>query len=92
MSIFGPLPARADLLADVQHRRLVALALADHDRAVNRQLVERGAHRFDRGGVGGLLVAAPDQLGRGDRRGLGDADHFEHEHAVEDVAAGGGHA
>ena len=30
-------PATADLLADEQHRRFVALALADHHGAVNRQ-------------------------------------------------------
>ena len=78
---------RADLFADEQHRRLVALAFADDDGAVHRQLVERRAHRLDRGGVGGLLVAAADQVRRGDRRRFGDPDHFEHEHAVED---GGG--
>ena len=77
---------RPDLLADVEHRRFVALALADHHGAVHRQLVERGAHRFDRGGIGGFLVAAADQLRRGDRRGLGHPDHFEDEDAVEDVA------
>ena len=38
-----------DLLADVEHRRLVALALADDDRAVDRQAVQRLAHRLDRG-------------------------------------------
>ena len=85
MSIFGPLPwRRADLFADVEHRRLVALALADDHGAVHRQLVERGAHRLDRGGVGGFLVAAPDQLRGGDRRRLGDPHHFEDEDAVED--------
>ena len=81
----GPaIGGRADLFADVEHRRLVALALADHHGAVHRQLVERGAHRLDRGGIGGFLVAAADQVRRGDRRGLGDADHFEDEDAVED--------
>ena len=82
---------RADLLADEQHRRLVALALADHDGAVHVELVERGAHRLDRGGVGRLFVAAPDQRRGGDRRGFGHAHHFEHEDAVEHLA-GGGHA
>ena len=32
--------AEADLLADVEHRRLVALPFADHDRAVDRHRVE----------------------------------------------------
>ena len=53
---------RADLFADIEHRRFVALALADHYGSVHRQLVERGAHRFDRSMVGSLLIAAPDQL------------------------------
>ena len=79
---------RADALADVEHRRLVALALADDHGAVHRQLVERGAHRLDGGSVGGLLVAAADQPRGGDRRGFGDSHHLEDEDAVEDVAAG----
>ena len=74
----------ADLFADIEHRRFVALALADDHGAVHRQFVERGAHRLDRGGVGGFLVAAPDQLRRGDCRRLGDPHHFHHEDAVED--------
>src|SRR3546814_9820624 len=58
----GPLAGRiADLFADIEHRRLVALALADDDRAVHIEGVERGAHRLDRGGVGGLFVAATDR-------------------------------
>ncbi len=36
----------ADFLADVQHRRFVALALADDDRAVDRDRVELLAHRL----------------------------------------------
>ena len=75
--------AAADLLADVEHRRFVALALADHHRAGQRQLVERRAHRLDRRSVGGIIVAAPDPFRRGDGRGLGDSDHFEHQHTVE---------
>ena len=77
---------RADLLADVEHRRLVALALADHDGAVDVERVERGAHRLDRGGVGGLLVAAADQLRGGDRGRLGDPNHLQHQDAIENAA------
>ena len=58
----------------------------DDDRPVEGELVERVAHRLDRGRVGGVLVAATDLLRRGDRRIFGDADHFEHEDAVEDLA------
>ena len=73
----------ADLLADIEHRRLVALALADHHGAVDLERVERLAHRFDCGSVGGLFVAPPDQLRRGDRGCLGHADEFEDEDAIE---------
>ena len=60
MSIAGASsPADADLLADVQHRRLVALALADDDRAFHLDLVHRDAHR-----LGGESVAP-----HGGRRG-----------------------
>ena len=80
----GPVPcAGADPLADIEHRRLVALALADHHGAVDVERVERGAHRLDRGMIGRLLVAAADQLRGRDRRRLGDPHHFEHEHAIE---------
>ena len=44
MSTAGPV-AGADLLADVEHRRLVALALADHDDAVDVEQV-RAASRM----------------------------------------------
>jgi hypothetical protein len=75
-------PAVPDLLADEQHRRLVALALADHDGAAEVHHVERAPHRLDGDVVGELAVAAPHEARRCDRRGLGDADHFEREVAV----------
>ena len=74
--------AVADLLAVVEHRRLVLLALADHDDAVHRDRVEDEAHRVDGGLVGGDLVAAPDPAGGGERRRLGDADELQREVAV----------
>ena len=82
MSTFGPLPV-ADLLADEQHRRLVALALADHHGAVDRQLVELAPHGVDRGLVGGLLVAAAAQPRRRDGRALGHAHDLERENALQ---------
>ena len=69
----------ADLLADVEHRRLVALALADDDRAGDLDLVHRPAHRLGRGAVGPVPVAAAHEARRRDRRRLGDADHLERE-------------
>ena len=69
----------ADALADVQHRRLVALALADDDPAGEVDLVHRPAHGLGRGGVGLVLLAAAHEPRRFDRRRLGDADHLERE-------------
>ena len=74
--------AVADLLAVEEHRRLVLLALADHDDAVHRDRVEHEAHRVDGGAVGGDLVAAADPAGGGERRRLGDADQLQREVAV----------
>jgi hypothetical protein len=53
--------AGADFLADIEHRRFVALALADHDRAPDGQPVQLRPHCIDRHLIGRLLVAAPAQ-------------------------------
>jgi hypothetical protein len=69
----------ADLLADVQHRRLVAFALADDDRARHVELVHRPAHRLGRRAIG-LMPVAPAHVPRGcDRGRLRDPDHLEGE-------------
>ena len=60
-----------DLLADEQHRRLVALALADDDRAAHGQRVHRLAHRLDGDVVGVLAFALPHRARRSDRGVLG---------------------
>ena len=78
--------APSDALADVQHRRLVALALADDDAAGELDLVHRATHGLGRGGVGFVLLAAAHEPRRGDGRGLGDADHLEREHLLQSVA------
>src|SRR5918994_1243281 len=71
-------PARPpDVLAVVEHRGLVLLALADHDDAVHRDGVEQQPHRVDRGPVGALLVAAPDPA-RGGKRGVLGGTHEPH--------------
>ena len=66
--------AGADLLADEEHRRLVALALADDDRChrsaswfSSRRMASTAAWSAAR------LVAAAAKAGGGDRRALGDA-------------------
>ncbi len=79
-----PLADRAaDLLADIEHWRFVAFAFADHDGAVHVKIVEGQPHGFDRGGVGGFFVTAPDQPGSGDRCCFGHADHLQNQHPVQ---------
>ena len=82
MSTCGPCPC-ADLLADEQHRRFVALALADHHGAGDGQVVHLAPHGVDRRLVGRLLVAAPAQLRRRDRGALGHPRDLERQDAVE---------
>ncbi len=73
----------ADLLADVEHRRLVALALADDDRAVDRHRVHLLPHGLDGHLVGLVAVALPHRVGAGDRRLLDDAQEVEREVGIE---------
>ena len=75
--------AVADLLADVEHRRLVLLALADDHHAVHVDESEAPAHRVDGGLVGYLLLIAPHVPSRGHRGALGDADQLERKVAVD---------
>jgi hypothetical protein len=82
--------AQPDLLADVEHRRLVALALADDDAALDVERVQRRAHGVHRGLVGLLLVAAADHVEAGDGRGLADAHGGQRQVTVEHVRRGGG--
>ena len=77
------MPPRADHLADKQHRRFVALALADHNRSGDGQEVEGAAHGFHRRVVGPVLVAASDKVCDGDRSRLRDAHRFKRERAVQ---------
>ena len=72
-----------DILADEQHGRFVALALADHHRSVDRQLAELAPHGVNRGLVGVLLVAAPAQARRRHRGALGHAHDLDREDAIQ---------
>jgi hypothetical protein len=67
----------ADALTDVEHRRLVTLALADHDPARELDLVHGRAHRRGRGGVRLVARAAAHEPGGLDGRSLGHAHHLE---------------
>ena len=79
----GTAAAAADLLADEEHRRLVALALPDHHGAEDRQIVHLAPHRIDRRLVRRLLVAPAAQIGGGDRRALGHPCDLQREDAVQ---------
>ena len=70
---------QADLLADVEHRRLVALAFADDDRPVDRHGVHHLAHRLDGDLVGLVPVALPHRVRARDGRLLDDAEKLERE-------------
>ena len=66
-----------ELLADVEHRRLVALAFADDDRAVDGHGVELPAHRLDRHVVGLGPVALAHRVRARDGRLLDDPQELE---------------
>jgi hypothetical protein len=68
---------RSDLLADVEHRGFVPLALADDDRARHLDLVHRPAHGLGRQPIGLHPVAATHEPRRRDRGCLCHADHLE---------------
>ena len=65
--------AAADFLADEEHRRFVALALADDDAPGDFHLVQRFAHLLDGRAVGGVAFAASHPARSRQRRGFG---HF----------------
>ena len=81
-------PPGADLLADEQHRRLVALALADHHFAIDRQAVQFAAHGIDGGLIGGLLVAVAAQTGRGHGGAFGHTHQLHREDPLDDLVLG----
>ena len=78
----------ADFLADIEHRRLVALALADHHRAVDRQTVELLTHGIHSHLIGGLLVATPPQPGCCHCGALRHTGDFQCENAIETAGLG----
>src|SRR4029453_6230748 len=81
-----PGPAGADLLAVVEHRRLVLLALTDDDDAVHGDVVDDEPHGVDGGLIGGLLIAPPPPAPGGEGRRLGDPRQFHGEVAVGGLA------
>ena len=67
----------SDGLADVEHRRLVALAFADDNRSVDRHRIEHLPHRLDGRLIRLVAIALPHRVRTGDRRLLDDAEEFE---------------
>src|SRR3546814_18936824 len=59
---------------------------SNHHCAIDIELVESLAHRFDSGSVRRFLISAANQARGCDRSGFGYADHLHHENAVKDLA------
>ena len=74
--------AGANMLAVVEHRRVVFLALADDDEPVEVDGAQERAHGIDRCAIGGQLVAAADVGHRANGGSLGRAHEFHAEVAV----------
>ncbi len=81
--------AVADALAVGEHRRLVLLALADHDDAVHPDAAQDVVHPVDRGLVGSDLVAHAHEARSRQRGGLRGAHELEGEVAVRSAGRGG---
>ncbi len=71
-----------DRLADVEHRRLVALPFADDDPAAQVHEAERLSHRLRGRAVGALPIAASDEAGGRQRRRLGYPNDLESQVSV----------
>jgi hypothetical protein len=71
--LHGVAVARAEFLADVEHRRLVAFSLADDHDALHVDVAERAAHRLARGLVYRVSVALANPTPRTERRRLSRA-------------------
>ena len=71
--LHGVAVARAEFLADVEHRRLIAFALADDHDALHVDVAERAAHRLARGLVYRVSVALANPTPRTERRRLSRA-------------------
>jgi hypothetical protein len=87
MSIGAGARRRADFLADIEHRGLVTLALADDDGAIHVKFVEGRAHGLYSSSIGSLFVAAPDQARGTDGCRFGDSHHLKHENPVENLGS-----
>ena len=78
-------PAAAERLADVEHRSLVALALADDDRAAHLEPVQLLAHRLDGHLIGVLPLAVAHRARRSDGRFFRDTQKTDLETGFHDA-------
>ena len=83
--------AGSHFFADVQHRRFVALAFANHHHTFDVEQVQLFAHGVHCRLVGGFFVATPDQRGRGQGGLFGDSGQAQRQHAVVEGGIRGGH-
>src|SRR6266700_955775 len=81
ISTFGPDPVPTFSPMN-QHRRLIHLALADHNRAVDRKAAEFAAHGIDGSLVGFLFRAATAQPGGGNCGALGHPHDLKRQGAL----------
>ena len=75
----GLILRRAEFFTDVEHRRLVALALADHNRAVDGDVIEAAPHALDCRLIGGVRVAHTHGARRRDGRIFHHAQNLQRE-------------
>ena len=67
----------ADLLADEQHRRFIALPFSDHDRAVDRNRIQDLPHRLHCHLIGSMPIAVAHGVRRGNRGVLDNAQELQ---------------
>jgi hypothetical protein len=79
------------MLAVVQHRGVVLLALSDHHDTAHLDRVDELSHGVDGRPVATFLVAAPYPPAGRHGGGLGDADQVEGDVAVEILGNPSGH-
>src|ERR1041384_2884569 len=69
--------SETDFLADIEHRRVIALAFSDHDLAAHWHRIHYLAHRFDRFVVRVFSVTLAHSLSRSDCRAFHNAKEVE---------------
>ena len=79
--------ARANLFTNEQHGGFIALALANHNRAINGQTIEFSAHRINSRLISRLFIPTSAQTGCRHSRTLSHTHQFKGENAFNDILA-----